>query len=226
MKFKFILGATLFICVIALLIGLYQKSFYKDFNEQENPMENFVVALMGDELLDIQLQFFDENLDSSSIIIAAKCEETFDYKFSCNTQKVTVEHVFKGDTLKTGDSIDIARSGSCIYTDKKDYVHGRPINDMGFVNEMIPGKTYLIFLERQMQTYNRDNVIYIQSDMPIFAPIFCYEKIENTPCESIDPVGNFAYYESVENNEYFLMSESAVEKMENYKKKLFLKYSY
>lgn len=214
---------TFILFIILLSIGLYYKSFYKDFNEEEQPLDDFAVALISDALLEMQLGFLDEDLENSNIIIAAKCEENYFYRFNCNTQAVTVEHVFKGESLKAGDRIDIARNGSHIYTSKDMYTAGMPSNDMGFVNEMVPGKAYLIFLDRRLETYNENDIIYKTAEF-ILAPIFCYEKIENIPFDSIDPVGNYAKYKDVKNNEFFIMSKDANEKIDAYKEKLFLKY--
>ena len=184
-----------------------------------------MVALISDALLEMQLEFFDEDLENCNIVIAAKCEENYFYRFNCNTQTVTVEHIFKGGGLNIGDKIDIARNGSHIYTNKDMYTAGMPSNDMGFVNEMVPGKTYLIFLDRKVETYNENDIIYKTAEF-ILAPIFCYEKIENIPFESIDSVGNYVKYKDVKNNEFFIMSEAAAERIALYKEKLFLQYSY
>ncbi|MBQ3515438.1 MAG: hypothetical protein IJA32_16850 [Lachnospiraceae bacterium] len=225
MKGRYVLVITGIIFFVALCYGIYNKKFYKDFNLEEEPLNNFVVALVDEELLDIQLSIMKEELDSSNIIIAAKCEDTFKYRFSSNTQEVSIEYVFKGDGLNEGDKIEIARNGTHIYMEKDGFIAGMPSNDLGFVNEMVPGKIYLIFLDRKLNTFNEEK-IYIQVDDLIVAPIFCYEDIPNMPCISIDEIGNYAKYETVKENEFFITSEKGIEKMEAFKEQLISKYSY
>lgn len=143
MKLKFVTCITLIVFIMAAGVGLYFKArYYKDFNNEEEPLNNFVVGLMPDELLNMQLENMEENMGASNIIIAAKCEDTFTYRFSCASQKVTIEHVFKGKVLKPRDSIEIIRSGSDIFMDESGYVDGMSSINLNFVNEMIPGKTY------------------------------------------------------------------------------------
>lgn len=223
MKTRYVLGITGILFVIALCCGLYQKKEYIDLNQEEEPLNRFVVALANEGFLDMQISFMEEDLDASNIIIAAKCEDTYRYRFGCNTQEVSVEYVFQGEGIKKGDKIEIARNGTHIYTAEVDFIAGMPSNDMGFVNEMIPGKTYLIFLDRKLNTFNEEN-IYVQSEDFIVAPIFCYEDIPNVPCRSIDKIGLYAKYETVKENEFFITSQRGIDKMEAFKEQLITKY--
>ena len=225
MKSRYVLVLTGITFLVALCYGMYQKKFYKDFNLEEEPLNNFVVALVDEEFLDMQISIMEEELDSANIIIAAKCEDTFEYRFSCNTQEVSVEYVFKGDGLEEGDKIQIARNGTHIYMEQDGFIAGMPSNDLGFVNEMVPGKTYLIFLDRKLNTFNEER-IYIQTDDLIVAPIFCYEAIPNVPCTSINEIGSYARYETVKENEFFITSEKGIEKMEALKEQFISRYSY
>lgn len=204
--------------------GLYYKSFYKDINTEEEPLNKFVVALLADELAEVQIKWLDENLDSSPIIIAGKCDETSTYRFSCTTQKITVKHVFKGTNIKIGDKIEVARHGSGIFLDEENYINEKPCINMGFVNEMVVANTYLIFLEKELETYD-ENTIYIQSEEYIIAPIFSYEEVENIAYNSIDDYGDFIEYKDIKQNEFFLMSENEINNMNKLKAKLLGKYS-
>lgn len=225
MKLKIITALNLVLFLIAAGIGIYYRSGYEDYNEKEMPLENFEVGLISDTLFDMQLQFLEEDLDSNHIIIAAKCRDTFHYRFSCCTQPVEVEHVFQGEGLEEGDRIEIARFNSGIFSDKESYVNGNPQMNLSFVNEMIPGNIYLIFLDRRLETYS-DEIIYIQSDGFIIAPIFCYTDIQNVPCKSDSADGNMSWYSLVKDNEFFLMSWESIDKMRQFKEKLLDQYAY
>lgn len=224
MKLRFVAYITIIAFIISMGTGLYYKSLYKDFNTEEESLDKFVVGLLPDELLETQIEFLEEELDFAPIIIAGKCDDTFTYRFSSTTQKITIEYVYKGENLAVGDHIEIARGNSNIYLDEDGYINGKPSINMGFANEMVPGNTYLIFLDRQLETHNEDDIIYIQDEKYIITPIFCYEEIENIPCISINGNGNFAEYKDVRHNEFFLMSENGIYNMNTLKEKLLKKY--
>lgn len=225
MKLKNMIIITLLIIVVMSAAGLYFKSSYLDYNNEDSPLENFMVGVMSEELLDVQLNRYDRELDSSNYIIAVKCQEKSFFRHSCTTQKVKVEHVFKGNDLKAGDVIEIAKNDSEIFNSEEMKIDGRACINMGFVNEMKPGNTYLIFLDKKIDTHDDKTVIYITKDY-IMSPIFCYQNIANKSCNVISEDNSSAYYGDVKDNEFFLISENAIDKMTEYKEKILDKYSY
>lgn len=228
MKPKLFWGITAGIFIVTICIGLYNKRFFNDYNKEEDAINHFLVALLSDELAVQQVEIMEEMLDSSKIILAVQCEDTFTYCFGSTTQKVRVLSIFKGEGLKKGDVIEIARAGSLISVSEDALMteYGKGVINMGFVNEMIPGKTYLVFLHRQLETWDEKSVIYIQSDRFLVAPIFCYEEIENKPIAPLDNRSTYVYYDDVRNNEFFLNSEEAVELFAKLKRKFISKYAY
>ena len=103
------------------------------------------------------------------------------------------------------------------------YVGGKPSLNIGFVNEMKPGKTYLIFLDRKIDTHNEEK-IFVHPKETLIRPVFCYEKIENKPCVSNSDISNSTYYKDVSENEFFLASETTIKKIEEFKETLLHKY--
>lgn len=202
MKRRFVTCIILIVFIIAAGVGLHVKASHKDSDTKEVDLNNFVVGLMSDELLNVQLERMEKNLGLSNIIIAAKCKDTLKSKSNLTFQKVTIEHVFKGKGLRAGDSIEIMRNPSYICMDESSYIDGMPMVELGYVNEMIPGKTYLIFLDKKMKTGN--TITYLQRNYFFISPILCYDNtIKNTPIASIDKDGNFARYEDIKDNEFF-----------------------
>lgn len=222
MKTKLCVGISLVLFLGLMAFGLIVKADYMDMNKEENPLDKFAVGLFPDSILDGQLKHLEKNLPASEIIVAVKCVEKSTFRFSCTTQKVEIVKVFKGD-VQEGKTIDVARSGSCIFFDKANYINGMPAINLNFVNEMMPNEMYLVFLDRKLETYNHEN-IYIQSMDFIIAPIFCYSEIKNEPCMSETSFDNSAAYKNVKDNEFFLMSEDSIHKMDKLKKILLEKY--
>lgn len=223
MKHKLIIVLFL-ILVVAIGTGIYCKSTYKDFNDENNVLNNFVVAGISNSLLEKQIELMNDTLCNSKIIIAAECRETFTYRYACVTQQIEVLSVFKGEEIREGDIIDIARASSLVSTNKDSMINGKYIINMGFVNEMIPGKTYLIFLDRKLDILDGEN-IFIQSEEYLLAPIFCYENIVNDiPVQEEDDA--YINYEYVRNNEFFIREDISNDKIQIFKDKILSEYMY
>lgn len=226
MRIKVCLGLSFLLFLCLFVYGLYEKGQYKDMNQEKDILDRFAVGLLPDSLFDEYMERAETNLDACPIILAVKCLDTMDYRFRCTTQLVEVEHVFRGE-LAVGDQFHVARASSSIFLNEEDEFNDIPYINMGFVREMIPGETYLIFLERRIETFHEEK-IYIQSQELLIAPIFCYSDITNQVCvsESDDVDDNSAMYASVRNNEFFLMSKESIERMEEFKQTLLEQYRY
>lgn len=222
MGIKKVIGTVLVMAVLAA-IGLGVKQTYKDFNEETDPLNKFQVGVISENLLDVQLEQLELLLDEQNIIAAVTCRDTFEYHFRCVTQSAEVEHIFKGDQLEVGETISIARTSPELFFELgiSDYA----IN-MGFVNEMVPGKTYLVFLDYELDEPRSPQRIFLQSKDLAIAPIFCYDEIANYPCEVIEGGADSALYENVKENEFFIKTQAGIEKMEQFKEKVLEIYSY
>lgn len=220
-KLRITFIVTAFIFSIALLSGIYVKTTYKDFNNENEPLEEFYIGLIPENLFSMQLRYFDEDLDKSNIIIAARCVDSSKFRPKCSTQEVEVVKVFKGDLLN-GEIIEVAKFNSDLY---KVDINGKSEKgtNMSFTNEMQIGEYYLIFLDRKLDSHTEES-IFIQPEGFIIAPIFCYKEIVNKPYESITNSGNWIDYKTVKDNEYFLMSQKNVDEMNAYKEKVLAKY--
>lgn len=226
MKLRYLTGITLLVTIILICTGLYFKSTYKDYNLEEHPLWNFNVGLMTEELLSMTLEDAESTLDDANVILAVTCQDTSTFRFSCTTQQVSVAKVFKGDAIKEGDCIEIVKAGSHIFTDDDQYIDGRPNINMDFVNEMQVGKTYLVFLDYELiDRTGAATGIYITPEDILFAPIFCYDESFSQPYDSIDELSNSIDYKSVEESEFFLMSQSAVDAMYDFKNIMLEKYT-
>ena len=225
MKLKSIIIVNIILMILMAAAGMYCKSFYQDYNSEDVPLKNFVTGVMSEGLLDVQLERYDSELASSNYIIAVQCQEKSFFRHSCTTQKVKIEHVFKGNDLREGDIVEIAKYDSEIFNSEEMKINGMNCMNMGFVNEMIPGYTYLIFLDKKINTHNEKSAIYVTKDF-IMSPIFCYNKIKNKPCNIIDENSCSSWYGDIKNNEFFLISENAIQKMEEYREKLINEYTY
>ena len=87
---------------------------------------------------------------------------------------------------------------------------------------MIPGKIYLVFLDRD------DNAAHNEKTWGFFRgwihPQFCYDEIRNAPVSPIAPGSIYARYQDCRENEFFLTSEEAVSRMADFKRSVLLRY--
>ncbi len=222
MRLRYVFTIFMVICLISIGIGIYNKNSYDDFNGKEDALNMFALAAIPDNILELQVDYINKNIRNSNIIVAVECLETFTYRYSSTTQKVKIKKVFKGSEIKAGDEINVARAATLISTSKDAEIDGKKRLNMGFVNEMVPGKIYLVFLDRKIETYNDKDIIYVQSNEFILAPIFCYEEVENTTCV-YDEKGCLDY-NKIKDSEFFVLSEESKEKVLNLKKILLQDY--
>lgn len=224
MKLRYTAALTFIIFGVCIMIGLRAKKTYLDFNQQEKPLEQFMIGLLPDELVDVELDVMkhDTPLGKSNYILAVVCESDTIFRYDNLSQRVKVKKVFQGEGVSTGDEIEVSRQGSCVYLDENMVPDspGKSVN-LNFVNVMKVGKTYLVFLQRRIEGMN----IYVGSEDYFLAPCFCYEDIRSVAISSISKEGNFAKYADCSQNEFFCTSQSAIQKLVEYKEVLLEKYS-
>lgn len=219
MKIKNTLIIFFTMILVLSLIGIVQKKSYRDFNEEEHPLNNFSVGLLSDGYLDICINNARNNLEKSLYIVEAECVDETEFRYSCTLQKVVIKKNYGKMTIEEGQTVYIARDGNCIFWDDDINVgEKKPIN-MGFVNEMKVGDKYLIFMDRKKETKDGEE-IYITSAGCGFATIFSYKDYNSIASSSIDDLANTVYYEDVSDSEYFLMSDESIYKMNCFKNEI------
>ncbi len=221
MKFRYITGLYILAFCVLMGIGLYNKSLYKDFDKEREPLKKFVVGVMPNSLTEAAVRNMEKKLEKSNLILAVKCKGDLEFQYSCATQKAEVKKVFRGNGIKEGCEIELCTVLS-IFMDKNMYVDGKPCANLDFVNVMKKNKTYLVFLDRKIKNSN----IYVKGDEFFVKPIFCYEQIKNSPCKQIHQDECSAHYQDISDNEFFITSRKGIQKMEEYKNYLIHKYAY
>lgn len=224
MKFRYVAVLTIIMLCICTTIGLRAKRKYIDFNKQKRPLDQFVIGLLPEELVDVELKMMKQKvpLEKSNYILAVVCEGSSIFRYDNLSQPVKVKKVFQGDGVNAGDEIEISRNGSCLYLNEYTIPGGPRMSvNLNFVNEMEIGKTYLVFLKEKIKGTD----IYVDSSDYFMAPCFCYDNISSTPISSLSKEGDFAKYAEVSQNEFFCTSQSAIQKLLEYKEMLLKKYA-
>lgn len=207
MKKKIYIISALFTFVGCVLFGLYSKTTYEDFNKISTPMNLFTVGLLSEETCERQVIKMRNTLSDSNYILAAKVVGPFVFMPSCTTQRIEIIKVFMGEGLSKGDTLDVVCSQE-IFWDENSFASNEAWINMGYTNQYTIGKTYLFFLDREIETYN-SNRLFIRSDEYMLTPTFPYNNpnIGWTCSENSDPDILDCRYSTVEKYDYFLSSE-------------------
>ena len=234
MKLKIIAILTGVLILGAGTAGIIARTGYKDFNKEENALDRFLVAIMYDELIDRELYYYENGdeesgrkaLSEAGAVLAVSCEETSVFRYHSLMQKVSVKKVFKGEGIAEGEKIYLTNRDGLIHSNEKDdsseELAGIIHANISFASEMVPGKTYLVFLERKVETES-DQEIWLYH-YGLIALRFCYEEIENHVCKPIFESYHGAIYGDIKENEFFLESEESIQKMAAQKEKLLRQY--
>ena len=215
---------AILICCACLIIGLYSKASYADFNEESNPMERFTVGLLTEEMCERQIDLMRSTLDDSKYIVAARIADDFRFLPSCTTQSIEIVKVFKGDSLSVGETIDIVFSQEIFWNEESAAADTAYIN-MGFTNKLAVGETYLLFLDSEIETFNGSRM-FIKLDEYLLMPVFSYdhEKIGWAQSENEDPEVYECRYMAVSELDYFLSSEKSADELKALRKEIIEKY--
>lgn len=234
MRLKIIAILTGALILGAGTVGIIARTGYKDFNKDEKALDRFLVAIMYDELIDRELYFYENGdeesgrkaLSEAGAVLAVSCEETSVFRYRSLIQKVSVKKVFKGEGIAEGEKIYLTNRDAGIYYNDKENASEALVGifdaNISFASEMIPGKTYLVFLEREVET-ETDQEIWLYH-YGFMALRFCYEEIENHVCTPIFDSYHGAFYGDIKENEFFLESEESIQKMAVLKEKLLRQY--
>ena len=215
---------AILLCCACLIIGLYSKASYADFNEESNPMERFTVGLLTEEMCERQIDLMRSTLDDSKYIVAARIADDFRFLPSCTTQSIEIVKVFKGDSLSVGETIDIVFSQEIFWNEESATADTAYIN-MGFANKLAVGETYLLFLDSEIETFNGSRM-FIKLDKYLLMPVFSYdhEKIGWAQSENEDPEVYECRYMAVSELDYFLSSEKSADELKALRKEIIEKY--
>ncbi len=217
--------SLLIICfTIMVIAGLYQKQGYTNLNEVDTPLENYATGILTEQSVEMQIEVMSNELKNQPIILAVTCESDYYFRYSCATQKVTIDKIFVGNDFQEGQEISILMS-NLIETkdDEEALINGKPIINMGYTNQMKKGNKYLVFLSRKLENGNQ-NDIFLFSDEFRINPVFSYTDIVNIPLESEVNYASAISYKKAKENEFFFNNQESIDKFALFKKDIINSY--
>jgi len=216
MKIRLLVIVTLILLIPSAVIGGLSKSSYTNITAEKEPLHFFSVGLISDNLLEKTISLMEEDLDNCNYILRVKAERDQEFIFLLTKQCVMVQEIYKGEGLKTGEKIEITKNSSYIFYDQMGI-------NMAFVNAMKPGEEYLVFLDSKIDALDPNDNVYITPEY-LIAPIFSYNARENTIATPKSKENSSVPYSEVQENEFFVTSQQGIEKLNQLKEVLFLRY--
>lgn len=218
MRQKLLLLSTVCVFLAAMAFGIVKKQAYTDLVKQEDYLEQLQVAELPETLAEFACANMRQSLPESAIILRVEVTGEIEHLFQADRQKAVIRQVYAGNGLETGEEIYIfSRHWQLVLDGNPDSV------ERGFVNIMETGTEYLVFAEAVMEDWETDIPLIKLCDNFIIAPAFCYEERRNV----IMPIlGDLTYvsYKDVKDNEFFVASEEALQKVEELKKQMLALY--
>jgi len=216
---KLLFLATVLVIIGIFTFGIIKRSTYTDLCEDPSFPSNIMVAEMPEKIAVSSCAEMEKLLPSSPVILSVEAVEEAEFTASSSRQKMRIKKVHAGKGLQEGDEIYIAGRTSVSLGKDNPYKS----LECWFVNLPRPGKTYLIFLESEIDAVHEVLPVWEVPEEPFFNPIFCYEDFPNM----IAPVaGNSTYvsYGDVKDNEFFAVSETGYQAFMKLKKAMLAKY--
>ncbi|HBZ53213.1 MAG TPA: hypothetical protein DEO82_05515 [Eubacterium sp.] len=222
MKIRYTAIVTALVFTICASIGIYNRRSYTNYNKMLDPFERFEVGGVDQETIANSIDFFEKNAIQTEIktILAVRCEEKPSIIGKSVLQKCEVVKVFEGRDVNKGDKINVPCCTtffkSTLDCDDIDYMAG-----LSYVNKMIPGKTYLVFLDERIE--GTDIFPYVGL---IVRWAFCYDELPIVlfKDESGRPGTLIAKYKNVKDSEFFVCDEESKSMVLNFKSRMLQRY--
>lgn len=201
---KITLYITLFFCILSLIFGISKKSQYSNIINDINYEDEIYVAGITGKMMDEIYEEFSDNVHNAPVILNVIGEGKAEYFGRTGRQLAKVSKVIKGDGIKKGDYFYLTGERIKLVTYAKPYSIER-----GFVNEMVEGEEYLVFLKERITEVIEEYPIFPLYDITIISPIFSYQNHNNSISTAIAGT-TYMKYSEVKQNEFFCVDEKAL----------------
>jgi len=199
--------------VVCAMIGVYYRRSYTDITKQPGFMQEIKVCEVTEDTVMNLAGILKED---AGIVLRVKAYGEVKYDFYNIRQRVQVQEVFKGSTSLVGQDIYICKGSWFMNCDGT--------RNMGFVNEMKKDDEYLVFITEKIKNLKGEIIDTYDVVDTIITPVFNYENTENViiPWEHTEE--GYVKYQLVENNEFFVASQEALNVIVDMKEELLNSY--
>jgi hypothetical protein len=218
MKLRLLPCFTVGIILAAVVFGVVKRQTYTDWTKEEDYLERLQVAELLEKIAISSCDELSRTLPDCPVILRVSVTGDIEHLFHTGRQKVCVQEVYAGSGPEIGQEIYLTFSSWSVSLDGDlDSI------ERGFVNIMKVGYEYLVFVSEKRESLEKSIPVYVIYNGSFIAPVFCYESQSNV---IVPTKGETTYvpYAQVRNNEFFAVSETALEALEKLKSEMLSAY--
>ena len=204
MKCKWGSCFILFIVIVIIVFGIFEKRTYTNIAEDKSYLDELYVAQLPENICLEETENLSVNLPQVPVIIRVSVLGDVEHIGGTSRQLVKVEDVYKGTEPAVGQDIYLTCSRWSLSLYSEPYSIER-----GFVNIMEVGGEYLVFIENQVDGLGEKIPVYQVYVENAFTPIFSYQEHENNICET-GGESTYVKYNQVCENEFFATTQKGM----------------
>lgn len=222
MKLRYCFYFTLLVLAGITCFGISKRKTYTDVSRDGAYLESIYVAQIPEDVCISECEFLAKELPGVSEIVRATALADVEHLAGTSRQLVRVQDVYQGTALEEGQEIYVTfyRWSLSLFDE--------PFSvERSFVNIMETGEEYLLFLEGQADALGGKVPVYRLyggDGEGIIAPMFAYREHENRIAADMVTGSTYVRYEEVRENEFFAVTQPAMDALMELKRKMMERY--
>lgn len=218
MKLRWCFYATLLVLAGCACFGVVKRGTYTDITLDNAYLDDIYVAQIPEELCVSDCERLEMELPSVSEIVRVTALRDVEHLAGTSRQLVRVQEVYQGTALEEGDEVYVTFYRWSLSLSDEPFSIER-----GFVNVMEAEEEYLLFLEGQADGLGEETPVYRLYGESIIAPVFSYREHDNLIADMAWG-STYVPYDQVRENEFFAVSQTALDAFAELKRKVLEKY--
>lgn len=220
MKLRWCFYATLLVLAGCACFGVVKRGTYTDITRDNTYLDEIHVAQIPEELCVSECERLAEELPSVSEVVRVTPLKGVEHLAGTSRQLVRVDEVYQGTALEEGEEIYVTFYRWSLSLSDEPFSIER-----GFVNVMDTEEAYLLFLEGQADGLGEQTPVYRLYGESVIAPVFSYKEHDDRSADMV--LGStYVLYGQVRENEFFGVSQAALDALAELKRKMLERYSF
>lgn len=217
-KLRGALIVTMAAFLFAACYGIYEKRTYTDVTRDTSYLETVYVAEIPENFALSCCEELEKILPEAPIVIKVSPVGELEHLARTSRQRVRVQAVLQGEGVWVDEEIYLTKTTWNLYPSYMGFAM-----DRGFVNLMEIGEEYLVFVGEQADGLGEKTPVYELFGETVIAPVFSYRTHENKIIGT-DGVSTYVPYREVAGNEFFAVSQMAMDAFLSLKREMMKRY--
>lgn len=219
MKLKVCFCFTILALVGLTCFGISKRATYTDVSRDGAYLDEIHVAQIPEEICVSDCKRLTEELPDVSEVVKVTALADVEHLAGTSRQLVRIQKVYQGTALEEGQEIYVTFYRWSLSLSEEPFSLER-----GFVNVMETEEEYLLFLEGQADELGGTIPVYRLYGECVIAPMFAYKEHDNQ-IGSMVLGSTYVLYDEVRENEFFAVTQAAMDALLELKEKMMAQYS-